>query len=164
MAWCSLLCNITTREVLSKDDRHRKKRQTTLYSAEQQGHPGTWVCPSYDSRFSESWCLRGRGGEDLGRLLTCKAPRHTQTQIPPHRLLREPLQTWADCFVGLWCLVTQSYLTLCDPMDYSPPGSYVHGILQARILLWVPISFSRGSSQPRDQTQAFCIVGSFFTI
>ena len=46
---------------------------------------------------------------------------------------------------------------LCDPMDCSPPGSSVHGILQARILEWVVISFSRGSSQPRDQTWAFCI-------
>ena len=42
--------------------------------------------------------------------------------------------------------------SFCNPMDYSPPGSSVHGILQARILEWVPISFSRGSSQPRDQT------------
>ena len=47
-------------------------------------------------------------------------------------------------------LATQSSLTLCDPMDCSPPGSSVHGILQARILEWVAISFSRGSSQPRD--------------
>ena len=43
-------------------------------------------------------------------------------------------------------LVTQSCLTLCDPMDYSSPGSSVHGILQVRILEWVVISFSRGSS------------------
>ena len=41
-------------------------------------------------------------------------------------------------------LAAQSCLTLCDPMDFSPPGSYVHGILQARILEWVDISFSRG--------------------
>ena len=60
-------------------------------------------------------------------------------------------------------LVTQSCLTLCDPMDCSPVGSSVHGILQARILEWVAISFSRGSSEPRDQTQVSCIVGSFFT-
>ena len=44
------------------------------------------------------------------------------------------------------CLVTQSCPTLCDPMDYSPPGSSVHGILQARIVEWVAISPSRGSS------------------
>ena len=50
-------------------------------------------------------------------------------------------------------LVAQLCSTLCDPTDYSPPGSSVHGILQARILEWVAISFSKGSSQPGDQTQ-----------
>ena len=50
-------------------------------------------------------------------------------------------------------LVTQSCLTLCDPMDCSPPGSSVHGILQARILVWVAILFSKGSSRSRDRTQ-----------
>ena len=49
-------------------------------------------------------------------------------------------------------------------MDCSPPGSSVHGILQARILEWLAIPFSRGSSQPRDQTWASCISGRFFTI
>ena len=46
--------------------------------------------------------------------------------------------------------VAQLCLTLCDPMDCSLPGSSIHGIFQARILEWVAISFSRGSSQPRD--------------
>ena len=46
-------------------------------------------------------------------------------------------------------IVTQQCLNLCDPMDYSPPGSSAHGILRARILEWVAISFSRGSSRPR---------------
>ena len=50
-------------------------------------------------------------------------------------------------------LVTQSYLTLCNPMDCSPPGSSVHGILQVRILEWVAMPSSRGSSRPGDQTQ-----------
>ena len=50
------------------------------------------------------------------------------------------------------CVYTQSCLTLCDPVDCSPPGSSVHGILQARILEWVAISSSRGSSWPRDWT------------
>ena len=48
----------------------------------------------------------------------------------------------------------QLCLTLCDPMDCSPPGSFVHGILQARILEWIAIPSSRGSSQPRDLTQS----------
>ena len=54
--------------------------------------------------------------------------------------------------------VAQSCLTLCDPMDYR-----VHGILQARILKWVAFPFSRGSFQPRDQTQGSHIAGRFFT-
>ena len=61
-------------------------------------------------------------------------------------------------------LVTQSCPTLCDHMDCSPPVSSVLGILQARILELVALSFSRGSSRPRDQTQASCIAGRFFTI
>ena len=46
----------------------------------------------------------------------------------------------------------QACPALCDPMDCCPPGSYVHGILQTSILEWVAMPFSRGSSQPRDQT------------
>ena len=61
-------------------------------------------------------------------------------------------------------LVAQLCLTLRDPMDGSPPGSCVHGILQARILEWVAIPFSRVSFWPRDWTWVFCIAGGFFTI
>ena len=58
----------------------------------------------------------------------------------------------------------ESVWLFCDPMDCSPSGSSVHGILQARILEWVFIPFSRGSSWSRDQTQASCIAGRLFTI
>ena len=61
-------------------------------------------------------------------------------------------------------LVSQSCPTLCDPMDCNPPGSSVHGILQARIQEYVAISFSRGSYWPKDWTQVSSIVGRFFTI
>ena len=62
------------------------------------------------------------------------------------------------------CLITQSCPTLCNPMDCSPPGSSVHGISQARLEMeWVAISFSRGSSQLRDQTCVSCTAGRFFT-
>ena len=54
--------------------------------------------------------------------------------------------------------------TLCDPMNCSPPSSSLHGILQARILEWVAIPFSRGSSWHRDQTQVSSIAGRFFTV
>ena len=60
--------------------------------------------------------------------------------------------------------VTQSCPTLSGPMDCSPPGSSVHGIFQARILEWVAISFSRGSSQSRDWTQVSCIAGRCFNL
>ena len=57
-----------------------------------------------------------------------------------------------------------SHVPLCDPMDGSPLGSSVHGILQARILKWAAISFSRGSSWPRGQTWVSCTAGRFLTI
>ena len=60
-------------------------------------------------------------------------------------------------------LVAQSCQTLCNPIDCSPPGTSVHGILQARILEWGAISVSKRSSPPRDRTQVFCITGRFFT-
>ena len=70
----------------------------------------------------------------------------------------------------MWFVVTSmlllshiSHVQLCDPMGYSPPGSSIHEILQARILEWVTMPSSRGSSQPRDQTQVSCIAGRFFT-
>ena len=63
-----------------------------------------------------------------------------------------------------WSEVAQSCLTLWDPMDYSLPGSSLHGILQARVLEWVAISFSRGSSRPRDRTQVYCIPGRCFNL
>ena len=53
--------------------------------------------------------------------------------------------------------VAQSCLTLCDPMDCSSPGSSIHGIFQSKILEWVAISYSRGSSPPRDRIHVSCI-------
>ena len=74
----------------------------------------------------------------------------------------------ADSLLFLLCLseseVAQLCLTLCDPMDCSPPGFSVHGILQARILEWVTISFSRGSSWPRDRTRVSHIGGRRFNL
>ena len=78
----------------------------------------------------------------------------------------EALLPLGDVQISLWpqptmlakMKVAQLCPNLCDPMDYT-----VHGILQARILEWVAFPFSRGSSQPRDQTQVSCIAGRFFT-
>ena len=83
--------------------------------------------------------------------------KHECLPFPPlcsSKGARDPWKHW-------WSEVAQLCLTLCDPMDCSLPGSSVHGF-QARILEWVPISFSRGSSPPRDWTQVSHIAGRFF--
>ena len=64
--------------------------------------------------------------------------------------------------ISCWYYCLKSCPT-CDPMDCSLPGSSVHGISQARILEWVAISFSRGSSQPRNRTHISCFGSVFFT-
>ena len=61
-------------------------------------------------------------------------------------------------------LVAQSCSTLCNLTDSSPPGSSVHGVIQARILKWVTIPFSWGSSRPKDGTQVSCTGVGFFTV
>ena len=83
----------------------------------------------------------------------------TLIHITPHSQHHYPTR-------NLQPLVAQSCLTLCNPMDCSPPGSSVHGISQARILEWVTIPFSRVSSPSRDWTcisQVYCLAGGFLT-
>ena len=76
--------------------------------------------------------------------------------------LHSPLQSLCVCVRAH--LIIRSCPTLWNPMDCSPPGSSVHGILQARRMEWVAIPSFRGSSQPRNQTQVSRIAGGFFTI
>ena len=79
---------------------------------------------------------------------------------PYRRSLTQPCQKDDLLGQGLISLVKslgQSCLTLCNPMDCSPPGFSIHGILQAKILEWVVISFSEGSSWPRDWTHVSCL-------
>ena len=73
--------------------------------------------------------------------------------------------TWEACFtaVKVKVLFVQLYPSLCDPMDCSPSGPSVHGILQARIPEWVAMPFPRVFFPPRDQTQVSCIAGRVFT-
>ena len=61
-------------------------------------------------------------------------------------------------------VLSLSHVQLCNPVDCSLPGSSIYGIFQARVLEWVAISFSRGSSRPRNQTRVSRIVGRRFTI
>ena len=95
-----------------------------------------------------------------------------------HEVMRQGEYTGSEWFksqmyhVGTLCLHAcmcakpfQSCLTLCDTLDCSPPGSFVHGIFQARVLEWVTVCFSGGSSQPKDLTCVSCIsctAGGFF--
>ena len=76
--------------------------------------------------------------------------------------------TSSSIIINTWAAAAakslQSCPTLCDPTDSRPPGSRIPGILQAITLEWVAISFSRGSSQPRDRTQVSCTAGGCFTV
>ena len=99
---------------------------------------------------------------------SCHMPSSPPTSPSPRTLILAAINLSFKILDRLYppcgvCLVAQLCPTLCDPMDCSPPGSSVHGISQARILEWVAISFSRGSSQPRDRTSVSCIAGGFFT-
>ena len=76
---------------------------------------------------------------------------------------KSTLSDHVTAYIHLYVLIAQSYLSVFYPMDCSPPGSSVHGILQAKIFEWVAISFSRGSSQFRDQTPVSWTAGKFFT-
>ena len=95
--------------------------------------------------------------EEPGRLQSMRLQRVEHNWAYTHTV------TWiynlAVCVFG-----TQSRCILCNPVDCSLPGSSVHGILQARILEWVAIPFSRGLSQPRDWTRVSCIAGGPVTI
>ena len=87
-----------------------------------------------------------------------------QFLLLPSRVSFTKLHLILSYKVKMKMLVAQSCSTLCDSVDCSPPGSSVHGIFQARVLEWVAISFSRGSSWPRDGTRVFCRAGKFFTL
>ena len=101
----------------------------------------------------------GHSGESCSCLWACLGPPHSPSQTYAPRL--EDL--WGEGLLVNWtynwdllgacvCLVAKLYPTLCDLMHCSPPGSSLHGISKVRILEWVAVSFSRGSSQPRDRT------------
>ena len=97
-------------------------------------------------------CIIGKSANGLSYLLSlsisCYHPSSQEDLVKPDT--RE-LQVKMKVFVAQLCP------TPCDPMDFSLPGFSVQGILQARILGWVTISFSRGYSQPRDRTRFFTV-------
>ena len=111
-----------------------------------------------------------RASPGVSSLLCVMCPAHEKTESPVAGLgSQRPLIRGREAFQLLFCVTQawniilcfevlvcakslQSCPTLCDPIDCSPPGSSVHGILQARILEWVPMPSSRGSSGSGDQT------------
>ena len=138
---------------------------------------GDWKAPGTPSN---SWSLSW--DEDFGKfsqsffflfIPLCVAATTCLTGVPRKNTKCSEYRVLITCqvfdlivpFYLVYVSVTQSCPTLQHP-DSSPPGSSVHGIFQARILEWVAISFSRGSSQPRGQTSiscVSCVAGRLFT-
>ena len=115
--------------------------------------PGYSVCGILQARILEwdaiSFCRRSFAFPNSG-------------EQDPQLIIQPLLTSESACFCAL---LLQLCLTLCNPKDCKPPGSSVHGVLQARILGWVSMPFSRGSSQLRDQIHIPCIssiIGAFF--
>ena len=98
---------------------------------------------------------------------TCRPSPHAgghTVQSAGSTVFTDQLGQDCRCLDAIVVVVSLSVVSnSCDPVDCSLPGSSVHGIFQARILEWVSISYPRGSSLPRDQTQVSCIAGEFFT-
>ena len=103
-----------------------------------------------------SLCTQSKGLRTREPMALSSSARQENTNVPSQ----------ADEVPPHSCMSAQSLqscLTLWNPMNCSPPGSSVHGILQARILEWAAIPSSKGSSQPRDWTHVSCIACEFFT-
>ena len=109
--------------------------------------------PSPKSIFMKIHYSRARANTYNGKWNKKRRPRSSKRNKPKSYCLKSMrrLENY-ETKKGVKVLVAQSCPTICDPMDCSPPGSSVHGIFQARILEWIAISFSRGSSRPRDGT------------
>ena len=156
---------------------HCKQR---LYHLSHQGHP-TQKSVSTKKTVNMVREIRVQYSYQLHKCLRTKMIRHegaegqaggSITSISRLKCSKRPpyLNIWSGdekgllrSFVVWWRFSHQVVSDSCNPMDYSPPGSPVHGISQARMLEWVAIPFCRGSSWPRYQIQVFCIAGRFFT-
>ena len=113
---------------------------------------GWWVC-----NCGSLCCSRSKSRSIFYRL-----PRAALSETSNNDSLR--YHSFSACVHAQ--LLCRDSLTVCDPVDCSPSGSSVHGILQARILKWVAMPSSRGSSPPKDQTRVSCvtrIAGKFLT-
>ena len=110
--------------------------------------------PKLQDDLRKNWCNNNRDKVHT----KCNVWNHPetilQTSLWKHFLQNQSMvpKRLGTAALEYLCMCAQSCQTLCDPMDYSLPGSSVHGISQARILEWVAISFSRETSHPRDWT------------
>ena len=105
---------------------------------------GVWVVPGKKRGTSASLC--NSNGDSIF------------ASVNPNFIMFRGVMMWSEV------VVTQSCPTLCNTMNFGPPGSSVYGILQGRTLEWVAIPFARGSSQPWNRTWVSCIVDRFFTV
>ena len=145
---------------------------------------GQWICPVRAWHFALPINALPKGHS---LLFYPNLPSSSAAFFPPKLLVQVPKSPWSLlkpeaehlphmiyfqmhghdyfslCPYMCVCLITQLCLTLCDPLDCSPPGSSVHGIFQIRLLEWVAISFSGGSSEPRDWPCISCMKGGLFT-
>ena len=144
---------------------HLKSFQGISISMSNKGFPGGSVVKSPPANAGDTDLIPGSG----------RSPREGNGNPLQYSCLGNPMDrgAWRAAVHGAaksqtWLKkeseVAQSCPTLCDPVDCSLPGSSLHGILQARILEWIAISFSRGSSRPRDRTPVSRIAGRRFNL
>ena len=133
-------------------------------------HPESWCFPEHllcVVYWFHSICFSLRT-ESSNRIRTTFAlfpsVLYVTSAVPGTKALQESIGLRPFLLCVLCVLVAQSCPTLWEPTGCSPPGSSVHGILEARILEWVATPFFRGSSWPRGQTQVSCIADGLFTV
>ena len=122
-------------------------------------HRPPWDSPGKNTVLSCHFLLQGNLPNPRIEPWSPTLQANALTSEPPGKLLN--ISTLSEV---KWSEFTQWCPALCDPMDCSLPGSPLHGILQARVLEWVAISFSRGSSWPRDRTRVSSIPGRCFNL
>ena len=150
------LCPCSLAQTSKKTEGRREKALASV-SFSDPGNGEIWEIPNWTERQGQGWVSQSQltvlpqgSGSESGpwTRVASASPGFIRNVDQQH--LPQTLQ-YICC-----CLVAKSSLTLCNLIDYSPPDSSVHGISQARTLEWVAISFSRGSSQLRDQTHISC--------
>ena len=137
-----------------------KHSNVVPYCSQVQGFPeekGNSI-HSHEQIFVMKMTLISIDPEDLWVILEWNFRTHLKTLSK----LKKEYVSWIRSAIAV--LIAQSCPALCNPMDCSPPGSSVFGILEARILEWVAIPFSTASSQPKDWTWVSCIAGRLINV